>query len=418
MMNENAAGSSPTPRALSLPDAVALAARLLDENRLAEAEQILAAVLNADANSPDGLHFMGILRCRQNRADEGIALIRQAIAVAPTYAEAHHNLGNIYRALGRPAEALESFRRAIELAPDIAESHLNVADLLRRSGKRAEAVAFYRRALELDPGLSEAHFQLGKIYHRLSRPLDAAATFRNWQSLDPANPVARHMVEATAGTKTMDRASDGYIRCEFDDFADTFDDVMATLNYNGPQQIAAALAMLTEPQKDLRVLDAGCGTGLTGQAVAPWARHLAGVDLSPAMIERARQRGGYDELVISELTAFLQTTSSTFDLAISADTFIYFGVLSEVFRGVARCLKPAGHFIFTVEHLKDGGNDRFLLNPAGRYSHRESYVRTCLEEAGLTFLRVTEETVRLELTEPVAGLTVTAAKLPTAPRSS
>ena len=52
-----------------------------------------------------------------------------------------------------------------------------------------------------------------------------------------------------------------------------------------------------EPSKRLDVLDAGCGTGLCGPLVAPYARRLAGVDLSEGMLAHAKEKNVYDELI-------------------------------------------------------------------------------------------------------------------------
>lgn len=396
---------------MTVAEAVNLAGQLLDANRVSDAEGILEAVLKADPQCVDALHFMGMLHCRQGRVEEAIDSIRRALALAPQYAEAHFNLGNILRAVGRAEEAEQCFRRTLSLAPDLLEAHLALADVLRRAGRREEAAVHYERAVALDPSGAEANFQLGKIYYRLGRASDAAAIFRKWQLMDPQNPVAGHMVAATGGPAVTDRASDGYVRCEFDDFADTFDDVMKSLGYNAPQQIATALAERIAPTRQLDVLDAGCGTGLIGALVRPWARRLVGVDLSRGMIEHARGRRLYNDLITAELTAFVESTSLTFDVIVSADTFIYFGDLSAVFRGIGRCLRKGGLFIFSAEHLQDETVEAgYLLHPHGRYSQSEPYIRRCLSDAGLTTVGVTRSIIRMELKDPVAGLIVTAVK--------
>ena len=60
------------------------------------------------------------------------------------------------------------------------------------------------------------------------------------------------------------------------------------------------------PSKSLDVLDAGCGTGLCGPLVAPYARRLSGVDLSAGMLARAKEKNVYDALVQGELTEYLR----------------------------------------------------------------------------------------------------------------
>lgn len=55
-----------------------------------------------------------------------------------------------------------------------------------------------------------------------------------------------------------------------------------------------------------RCIDLGCGTGLMGPLLRPHVGHLAGVDLSAGMVDKARQRGCYDELAVGELAHHLQ----------------------------------------------------------------------------------------------------------------
>src|SRR5207245_6254227 len=97
----------------------------------------------------------------------------------------------------------------------------------------------------------------------------------------------------------------------------------------------------------------GCGTGLCGDGFRPLARRLVGVDLSPGMLERARARGCYDELVCEELTAYVRRCEERFDLITAADVFCYFGDLTAVFAATAALLRPGGRFIFSVEELTD-----------------------------------------------------------------
>ena len=56
------------------------------------------------------------------------------------------------------------------------------------------------------------------------------------------------------------------------------------------------------PSQRLDVLDAGCGTGLCGVLVAPFARRLVGVDLSDGMLAHAGDKNIYHALIRAELT--------------------------------------------------------------------------------------------------------------------
>ena len=87
-----------------------------------------------------------------------------------------------------------------------------------------------------------------------------------------------------------------------------FEQALERLDYRAPQLVSTAMAEeLPKPSASLDILDAGCGTGLCGPRVRPYARRLVGVDLSSAMLDKARAAGAYDELVDAELTAFMPT---------------------------------------------------------------------------------------------------------------
>ena len=159
------------------------------------------------------------------------------------------------------------------------------------------------------------------------------------------------------------------------------------------------------------MLDAGCGTGLCGPLVAPYARRLVGVDLSARMLARARERGVYDQLVKRELTAFLATPADAFDVIVSADTLVYFGPLEGVVAASAHALRPAGLLIFTVEERPAASGRRYSISVNGRYCHSRAYLERVLADANLRPEIVPAE-LRLEAGDPVAGLVVRAAKPP------
>jgi predicted TPR repeat methyltransferase len=215
------------------------------------------------------------------------------------------------------------------------------------------------------------------------------------------------MLAACSGREVPGRASNAFVEATFDSFAASFDARLAKLLYQAPALVAGMLERSGLPaSKSLDVLDAGCGTGLCGPLVAPYARRLVGVDLSEQMIARAREREVYDELVQGELTAFLEERPGAFDVIVSADTLVYFGTLDPVAAAAAQALRPGGQLVFTVEELDGDGYD---LSVNGRYRHSRGYLERVLGEAGLTPELVPAE-LRMEAGEPVAGLVVRATR--------
>jgi len=428
-------------RQLSLAEALGLAMRLHQSGQIPQAEAAYEAILVAVPALPDALHFLGVLRFQQHRAEEGLALIRRALEIAPDYADAHNNLGNILKERGDRAGARAAYQRVIELNPDHAGAHNNLGVLYRLADELEAAVVAYRRAAELAPGFPDTYFNLGNVLsemrrfdeavaayrealrlnprhlwshkqlgmtlYRLGRNAEAVEIYRSWLELSPNHPVALHMLAACSGENVPDRAGDSYVRDLFDQFAANFDEHLGHLGYQAPALVAQAVRdSLGEPGGDLVVLDAGCGTGLCGPLVKPYARHLTGVDLSAGMLARAREKGCYDELVEAELTSYLAGLDGAADLIVSADTLVYFGDLSAVLGAAAGALRPGGRLVFSVE--RDERDEGFRLDFSGRYCHGEGYLRRVLEEAGLRVSAMVPVELRMEGGHPVAGYIVSA----------
>jgi predicted TPR repeat methyltransferase len=193
--------------------------------------------------------------------------------------------------------------------------------------------------------------------------------------------------------------------------ADSFDGhLVDNLDYRAPRLVAEALAtVLPTPNADLDILDAGCGTGLCGPLLRPYARKLVGVDLSAKMLTKAAGRRTYDDLVKYELTEFFSRESDVYDVIASADTLCYFGDLVPVISAAAKALKTNGLLVFTLE---EAGRDAstYQLNPHGRYAHARAYAETVLARAELSVRSISSVVLRNEGKQPVAGHLVVAAK--------
>jgi len=442
------------PRELTVEQAVELALSIQKRGRLDAAEEIYRRVLETVPEHVDALHFLGIARYHRGQRDEGLALIRRALELAPENLDARNNLGNMLSSRGRLEEAEAAFRHVLERAPDHVHALANLGSVLRRRGELAGAEAALRRAIALAPDHGEAYHNLvnvlrdlerddealdvsrtalelfpyeaeayratGALLYASGRVSEALALYRRWLEVEPHSDSARHMIASCSGEAPPPRAADEFVRRTFAGFADGFDRILTRLDYRAPALVAQAVRTLAgQPARALAVLDAGVGTGWCGADLRPFARTLVGVDLSPEMLAKARERQlddhpTYDELVEGELTAFLRARPLAYDLIVSADTLVYFGPLEDVLGAAAGALLPGGHLVFTVEQASDDAAGGFRLNPHGRYSHAEPYLRRTLAAAGFAEPLIDRVILRQELKVPVAGYLVTA-RLATAP---
>jgi predicted TPR repeat methyltransferase len=276
-----------------------------------------------------------------------------------------------------------------------------VLALLKRRDEAAQAL---RIAIRLQPTNIGALKGLANLLYQMSEPDEIPELMRQVLALDPTDAVAAHTLAAVAGGGMPERASDSYIRKVFDDFAGEFDrQLVDQLRYVTPQLLGDRMAsVLAAPARQYAVLDAGCGTGLCGAFLRGYAERLIGVDLSVNMLKKAAERRLYDDLVESELVAFLDRHPAGFDVIAAADVFVYFGAMTAAFESAARALRPGGVYAISVERL-DGGAD-YKLNPHGRYSHSEAYLRRLAGSVGLEIAQLDTVVLRHEVGQPVHGM--------------
>jgi predicted TPR repeat methyltransferase len=437
--------SKSSTRELTLEEAVSIAILLQKNEQFAEAGEVYRRVLETAPEHPRALHYAGVLAHQRGQNKQALSLIERSLTLTPDQADWYSNLGIVLQSEGSLDLAIDAYRRAIALDPSHANAHNNLGVLLRATGESAEAEAAYRTALRLNPEHIDAYTNLGILLTGLNRPREAATCYckaitlrpkhrearkllalahttlgeiekatnilQEWLEEEPDNPIARHMLAACTGHDVPERASNSFIEATFDSFAASFESKLARLSYRAPALVAAMLEDYgLKGSHRLDVLDAGCGTGLCGMIVSPFARRLVGVDLSEGMLAHAKDKNVYYALVKAELTEYLRDHSEAFDLIVSADALVYFGDLNGVVGACAAALRPNGLVVFTLERAvadRVGVDHRLELH--GRYSHAQSYVERMLTVWGLKS-KIVEAELRTEAGAPVPGLVVRGVK--------
>jgi len=415
-----------------------LALSALFQNRPADGLPSIERAVSLAGTEPQFQLLRAMCLAGLGRGDDAIAAYRKAIGLRPAFFEAWANLGNLLERQGRWAEAEEAYEHAVRLKPGAGLVHngIGVCALARGDRERAakafaiaataepgspavrynlgrtlgklkrveEGIAHLREAVRLKADHAAAWVNLGELCHAAGRDGESVEALDHALALDPSNAGLRHLRDALAGVQTA-RAPDEYIRSFFDRFAADFDRRLTEdLEYRTPERLVAFLApWLGGRKSELRIEDLGCGTGLSGIALKPWAARLAGVDLSGQMLAKARERGLYDSLDEAEIAAHLDTRpAGTCDLAAAMDVFVYLGDLGPVFRAVTRSLAPGGMFAFSVERLEGEGD--FRLAPSGRYAHSRDYLRALARSHGLAEWKIEEAVIRKEAGQDVVGL--------------
>jgi predicted TPR repeat methyltransferase len=340
----------------------------------------------------------------QGRPDEAAEILRTLINENRAGLMARLLFARALIASGDIASALETARDTSTLYPGIAQAALSLGEALLAAQLLPTAIAEFHRALRIDPSLDDARLKLAQAWLEAGEPAKALEALDAFED----HPDRDALVERAKTMRAQQRSDAGYVRHLFDQFSTDYDERMrGQLAYAAPEILRGLADLIGLQFAKHDILDLGCGTGLAGIAFKDIAARLDGIDLSPAMIEKARARQIYDNLEVADLETALAQTPAHYDLLIAADTLVYLGDLDPVFAAAATTLKAGGTFLFTVEKAETG----FELGPKRRWRHSESYLRDLAQNHGYEVAGFLAASPRTEAGQPVEGFAVALRKL-------
>lgn len=326
-------------------------------------------------------------------------LYRDILNSQPQHLAAAKALADIVEAGRASGDAKAARQKATEIET---ASTYSVGKTALVHGRFDVAIRCYAKILDMDPDYDDAIWGLAEANYGNRDLKQALKWYRTYSEKYPDDHEARHMVAALGDGPKPPRASDDYVRETFDHFAEDFDkQLLEDLEYRAPKLIHGLFREISPgPATNLDILDAGCGTGLSGIDFKPHAGTLTGVDLSPEMLKLAKARELYDTLHEGELAAFMRSHPGRFDLIVAADVFCYIGDLAESLEAALVTLKSGGLMIFSVEAQSKRG---YSLTGSGRYAHKPAYVQKAAQTAGFKEIVGRTDTLRMEYGEPVKG---------------
>jgi len=346
--------------------------------------------------------FLGMVYGQLDNYEQSASSLQQAISLNPRYDQAHHYLGTAFLHKGELEKAVSSYKTAIRLNSRNIQSYSCLCNILTATKQFEDALLISESGVSMCPSSAQLHCELAKVLIEFGRTDEANNHLHTASSLDPEFLEARYFLAALSGEHSTAKDNLTHVTEMFDKDAEEFDQHLREgLKYHTPESLYECVCCHTGslPSK-LDILDLGCGTGLAGEVFKPVTRKLTGVDLSPKMIEKARERAVYDSLSVAELNDFLEQSRNSFDLILATDVFVYVGDLDSIFRHASKILGTGCLFAFSVETMP---GTAFKMQTSGRYAHSSKYINELAVRHGFSLLENKEVTLRQECYQPIIG---------------
>lgn len=142
--------------------------------------------------------LLGAVLIKRRRLDEAEQVLKQTIALAPTFAKAHEDLGYALLEQERYEEAIEVLQKAARLDPKLDAARFNLGKALASTGRGKEADAAFEASFELSP--ERKKLALAAKHHQEGRIEDAEQLYRQVLNNNPRNVDALRMLAMVAAT--------------------------------------------------------------------------------------------------------------------------------------------------------------------------------------------------------------------------
>jgi tetratricopeptide (TPR) repeat protein len=153
-------------------------------SKLDEAEKTLRQALALDSKYEAVYIVLGDLLSQAGKVDEAVEVFRKAIDVGPGLYLPYYYYGQASARQGKQNGEItvQMMQKAIALNPSFAEAHYELGKALLQAGKIDDALAALKKSLELKPDLAQSHYQLGQLYQKLGNSTLASEHFRLFEA--------------------------------------------------------------------------------------------------------------------------------------------------------------------------------------------------------------------------------------------
>ena len=163
---------------------------LINEGKFQQAEFVYHNLIASGSKSHTIYGNLAAIYLIQEKYDEAMGLLKEAININPEYTEAHNNMGLILQKRGELTEAAEWYKKSISLNSSNTEAYINLGKIFEDQGDISAAIRSYRQAIVLNPNHPDAHNNIGYVLQQQGHLTDAIDSFKQALSNNPSHPDA------------------------------------------------------------------------------------------------------------------------------------------------------------------------------------------------------------------------------------
>ncbi len=348
------------------------------------------------------LHYnLGLVYFEMGNFQEATATFAKGVELAPEDVDLLFNLALSRRKCGDIAGAIDGYKKVLVQQPDSTDALYNLGGCFKDVKENQSAITVYQQVLSIDPDHGAAHNNIAYMYQLEGNIDKAVCHFRRVVEINPDHQAAAHMLAALTG-EPVTSSPESYVVEVFENYSERYEESLVDeLEYHVPAKIKAIVDGLDLWKNNFtRGLDLGCGTGLSGEPFSTIVSSLDGVDLSPKMVEIARQKKIYQTLVAGNMLQFVEGSKEMYDFFLAADVFAYLGDLEETFCVLKQHAAVDALFCFSTEHY---GGEGFMLQETGRFAHSIKYVEELCGHSGWKIQHRESATLRKEKDSWIKG---------------
>jgi len=132
-------------------------------------------------------------------------------------------------------------------------------------------------------------------------------------------------------------------------WSNSYDQDMKDWGYAYPVQLKKILNENLRLKKDIKILDAGCGTGYVAEALIELKfKHIVGIDFSEDMLEIAKEKKIYSRLICQSLNDKIKLRTNQFELVVCTGVLTSGHVGPNSLQELIRVVKPQGYFVCSI----------------------------------------------------------------------